>query len=189
MSPFLEADLIADCYTAVMRNRILAVLLIAAAAGCRATTPEFDARERGETARSVIADWDGQSRVAAAVALERYGAPDALAEDGLGWRKRGSWARVVVRQGGGVRQTVSYRVPEDKLDAVQRFGLVEVTEDEMSATAVDERLNVLALNLADEVARGARKPDEARALYDKILGLEAAGKSSPLLESIRFKTN
>jgi hypothetical protein len=170
----------------MIRRWALGAVLAAAAAGCR-SAGAFDADGRGALARAVIESWDSASRLAAAQALERYGPPDALAEDGIGWRGPGSWKRVVIRDGEGVRNTVSYRASPASLAALERFGLVEVAEDELSAQAGDERLNVLALNLADEVARGSRGPDEARALYDRILGLEAAGKSSPLLRSLRFK--
>lgn len=166
-------------------------------AACR-TVPAFDSRRRGELARAVIADWSEPSRLLAARTIEQYGPPDAISAGGLGWAWKGPWKRIVVWDGaaadaadGGYQQTVAYRVPEDKRAALTDFGRgVRVSQDgrELSALSSDEALNFLALNLADEIARGVRSPGEARGFYDRTAQLAAAGKSSPYLWGLRFRT-
>lgn len=163
-----------------------AVLL---AGACR-TAPAFDARSRGALAQTVIAGWPDSSRVAATLAIERYGPPDAIAENALGWKRTGPWKRVVVsnsaegaaaRSAPELEETVSYRVPASKRGDLAEFDRgVRVSEDgsELSARSSDESMNFLALNLAGEIVRGARDPADARRTYDRIAELAVAGKSS-----------
>lgn len=167
------------------------------ASGCR-TAPDFGPPSRGRIAHQVISAWPETSRAAAALAIVRYGPPDAIAQDALGWTRAGPWLRVVVvnaSAGAGTRsapeleETVAYRFPASKRDALARFGRgVTVADDgaALSSKSGDENLNFLALNLADEIARGARDPADARRTYDRIATLAVAGKSSPYTRGLLF---
>ena len=177
--------------------RILALALaasLAAIGGCR-TVGTFDARGRGSLAASVIVGWSEPSRLAAAQALERYGPPDAIAPGALGWRDKSPWLRIVVwdaagnRAAGNLEETVAYRVPEAKRQGLADFARgVRVSEDgsELSARSSDESLNFLALNLANDIARGLKDPEQARKSYDRIVELALAGKSSPYMRELMF---
>jgi len=58
---------------------------------------------------------------------------------------------------------------------------------ELSATSEAEETNFLALNLADEVVRERKSPEEARAFYLKSVLQWNAGKASPYLKGLRFR--
>ena len=176
-----------------MRTRAGLALALALLAGACRTAPNFDARRRGALAESVIASWGESPRLAAAMLLEQYGPPDAIAEDGLGWRDRGPWKRIVVRDADDavVRQTVAYHLPDSRRQAVTEFGRthgVSARDGELSAASSEERLNFLALNLANEVARGMKSPEDARVQYARTLTLDASGKFSPYLQALLFRT-
>jgi hypothetical protein len=162
------------------------------AVGCRTTAP-FDSAQRGSLADSIIASWSPHSRGEAAALIARYGAPDALSLGALGWKDKGRWKRIVLwdagGSAGGLQQTVSYRVPPDKREALAAFSAeVVVSPDgtELSARSQSEGLNCLALNLADEVGRGLRDPKGARRFYDRTAALAAAGKTSPYMQGLLF---
>jgi hypothetical protein len=177
------------------RASVLGVAVLAVlAAGCRTVAP-FDISQRGPLAESIIAGWSPASRVTAAGLIEGYGPPDAVALGALGWKNRGGWKRIVLWDAnesagaGNLEQTVAYRVPEGRRDALEAFsGRVRVSRDgtELSARSDSEGLNCLALNLADEVGRGVRGPEEARRFYESTVALAAAGKSSRYMQGILF---
>ena len=116
------------------------------------------------------------------------------------WKRRGPWERIVVwreppassrgaRRGDFLQQAVSYRVPQDRLGELSRSGVRVVADPvrgELSARARSEKLNILALNLADEVLANGMGAGTARRIYERTLRLTRAGKSSAYTESLRF---
>ena len=180
-----------------LRLTLALALTAVFSAACRTAAP-FDSPQRVALAQKIISGWAEPSRRMAAKAIERYGPPDAIAQGAVGWKRKGVWKRIVVwnaPKGGtreNVEETVAYRVPEGRREAIALFNSgVRVSEDgaEMSARSNDEALNYLALNLADEVARGARGWVEARGFYEKTAALAAAGKSSPYMRGILFSVS
>lgn len=166
--------------------------------GCRAPAP-FDASARAALAEGIIARWSQKSRVTGALMLDKYGPPDALAADGLGWENKGRWKKIVVRDrasldgedgGSGVlEQTVEYRVPEAKRGEIEAFsGEVRVSRDgtSVSARSDDEAINYLALNLADGIGRGIIDAPRARGFYRRAVELSRSGKTSPLMAGLLF---
>jgi hypothetical protein len=167
-----------------MKAALLAVLALS---GCLSAGFE-SARRRPE---ALISAWSPHSKLLAESLIERYGPPDGFSRNALGWKDRTPWARIVVFDGGddALRQSVAYRVPEEKRGEVAAFNRgVLVSDDgrELTARSHDERFNVLALNLADEVIRGARDPADAQRFYDRTAELALAGKSSAYLEGLMF---
>jgi hypothetical protein len=157
-------------------------------AGCGKSAP-FSASKRGVLADDIIAGWSTSARLTAAKMMAEYGPPDAVAREALAWEDRGRWKRIVIWDGGPgeLEQTVNYRVPEGKRVAMQAFtATLRVAPDgtSMSARSDSEALNFLAINLADEIGRGAIDAPQARHLYQKIISLAAAGKTSPLTLAI-----
>jgi hypothetical protein len=152
------------------------------------------------TADLIIQDWPEPSRLLAKAVMEKYGPPDEVADKGILWRDNGPWKRTVVYRsppdgsplssGADVlQQAVGYRVPLAKFGELARFDprvVADRTRDELSARSDSERLNFLALNLADEIIAGWKDAAEARRAYDGICSLERAGKSSSYAEGLRF---
>lgn len=153
----------------------------------------------GKDAGAVIDRWSRPSADAARSLILRYGPPDETAPDKLTWRGKGSWLRTVVWNRHGlyrsprdfdlVIQTVKYPVTRGQAAELVAFSdalVVNVDRGELSSRASREELNRLNLNLADEVARGIKSVEEARAAYQRALRLSAAGKSSPYMAGLLF---
>lgn len=140
-----------------------------------------------------VAGWHATPRGAAQLMLERFGPPDQSTPIAVIWKERAPWKRITVHkdwQYSPLEQTVSYYVPRHRMEMVRALknGIgVDIWNNELSAQSGREALNFLALNLADEIAREQRAPEDARAFYDKTVELSAAGKSSYYLEGLLFK--
>lgn len=161
----------------------------------RPSPPPFGGERRLALAQEIVAGWPQTARLTGAAMLERYGPPDALAANGIGWENRGRWKRIIVRDsegpsGAGVlEQTVEYAVPEEKIPEVAGFapGLRVSREGRwMSARSDDEALNYLTLNLADGIGRGLLDAPRAREFQRAAVELSRAGKTSPLMEGLLF---
>lgn len=155
----------------------------------------FGGERRLSLAHDIMAEWTEGSRVTAAAMIDKYGPPDALARDALGWRERGRWKRIVVRDrrtpeaAGILEQTVEYYVPEGRRRELEAFsGDVRVSPEgtALSSRSDDEALNYLALNLADGIGRGVLDADRARGYYRRAVELSRGGKTSPLMEGFLF---
>lgn len=139
------------------------------------------------------ADWLEGPRTTLRVMLERYGPPQVLGEGTATWRERGPWKRITIHgreHFSFLEQTVSYHVPEEAAPALREFGhglRFDRLNEEITAKSNAEALNILALNLADEMASARRAAPEASAFYVRTARLSAAGKSSPYLERLMFE--
>jgi hypothetical protein len=155
-----------------------------------------ETRQAGaQEARRAVADWPSGSRSVAEAMIEKYGAP-SLAEAGrLTWKDNGSWKRTTVYrnpvEGGEVlEQTLGYAVPQDKRADLAKLDImlrVDREDGELSATSESEETNFLAMNLADEVIREKRTPEDAREFYLSTVKLSRAGKSSPYMQGLMFQ--
>lgn len=167
--------------------------------GCRTTAP-FGASRRADLAEEIIAGWSKTSRLVAAEMIDRYGPPDALAADGLGWKDKARWKKIVIRDRtdlsalergspGVLEQTAAFRMPEGRRAEVAAFGRgVRVSADGTTLTARsdEEALNYLALNLAVAIGRGDLDAAAAGRSYRKAVDLTNAGKSSALTRELLF---
>ncbi|MBI5240928.1 MAG: hypothetical protein HY926_10685 [Elusimicrobia bacterium] len=184
-----------------MRPALCLAFLLALGAGCAtAPPPPLSAAERLGRAQLVSSDWYIYSQLAALKLIEEYGPPDRIERNRLTWHNRGPWQKIVVWNArdyhapapeflDSVEQTVPYTVPADKRTALAAFsGRIRVSRDgsELTARGADETLNLLALNLAHELIRGVRSPEEARRFYERTRELAAAGKSSPYMQELFF---
>jgi hypothetical protein len=177
-----------------MRIRLCVVVLAGLAAGCRTAEP-FDAARRDDVANAIIAQWPQASRIAAAGLLGKYGPPDALAADALAWKDKYPWKRIVLWKepdegtADNLEETVAYEGPPEIIAGRIGFGGPVFVADggaALSARSSNEHINFLALNLADEIVRGARTPEQARAFYDRTLDLSSAGKNSRYMQRLLF---
>lgn len=150
---------------------------------------------REAQARAVIADWPLVSLRTAEVVMEKYGPPDLALSDRLSWFDNGPWRMTTVYRDPRehldvLEQTIGYRVPEDKKEALARLDVgLRLRRDgrELSATSEAEETNFLALNVADEVVRELKTPAEARDLYLKTVVRWNAGKTSPYMKALLFR--
>lgn len=155
----------------------------------------FGGERRLSLAQEIMSEWSDGSRTTGAAMIDKYGPPDALASDALGWRERGRWQKIVVRDrmraetAGILEQTVEYYVPEGRRRELEAFsGDVRVSREgsALSSRSDDEALNYLALNLADGIGRGVLDAERARGYYQRAVELSQAGKTSPLMEGFLF---
>ena len=155
---------------------------------------QSERRMAGDRALSLTESWPQGAALAARLMVEQYGPPQWASAGQLEWASAAPWKRIVVRgRGRGfLEQAVCYRVPQDRMDALQDFGRglrPDLERGELSATGESEEGNLLCLNLADEIALGKLDAAQAGRLHDDILRKSYAGKSSPYLERLLFGTS
>lgn len=181
--------------------------LLLPAAGCFSrvkTSPAADVKgealDRKEVAEATVLHWSDLSRLSARRLMEEYGVPDEVHADSLVWNNNGPWRRTVVNNvrpmasddpvtQNVVSQTVKYNVNRNQSLDILRFDDhvgYDPANGELSSTADREAHNYLRLNLADDVAHGRLRPDQARDSYASIVNFEKAGKTSPYLLGLRF---
>lgn len=145
-----------------------------------------------DAARQSVSGWPTASRIAAEAMIEKYGAPDSSGAETATWNDKGSWKRTTIHRKGTdfLEQTVSYAVPEEKRADLEKMDLmlkVVPADRELSVTSASEEANYLAMNLADEVIREKRTPEDAHEFYMETVKLSRAGKSSPYMQGLMFR--
>ena len=180
---------------------------VLAAAGCFSRvkdTPQADVKgealDRKEVAEATVSHWSDVSRLSARRLMEEYGVPDEVHADSLVWNNSGPWRRTVVNNvrpmaaddpvtQNVVSQTGKYNVNRSQSLDILRFDDhvgFDPANGELSSSSAAEAHNYLRLNLADDVAHGRLRPDQARDSYASIVNFEKAGKTSPYLLGLRF---
>lgn len=160
-----------------------------------------DVRARRGLAEKVVAGWAENARLAARELVEKYGAPDEVRSASLVWKDNGPWTRTVVRdlpppyagakieELGVVEQTISYVLRPDQAEPLQEFGktlIVDTRKGELTVRSDSEAVNFLRVNLADDVVNNRLTVEQARQSHARLLALEAAGKSTGYLRTLRF---
>lgn len=148
-------------------------------------------------AQTVIAQWPERSRALAESLLQEYGIPEESTPSKLTWKARAPWSRISVERDAlddahpsGVLQAVAYDVPLRRWRALGWFDRgvdYDPIKHELIARTDGEPTNYLALNLADEIVRGRRTAEDARAFYDETVALAASGKSSTYMKRLLFR--
>ena len=154
------------------------------------------------SAQSITASWPMKPREAASILIGKYGQPDVVGDRVLIWHERGPFKKIALMRDEQphnfpmqhtdfLTQTVMYRAPSDKLDEITAYdGSVwfHRTRGELSAQCDVEEMNYLALNLAHDVATGARTVEDARAFYAKTaMEFKQGNRSSPYVTGLRFQ--
>ena len=183
------------------------LLLLAARAPAAAQMHQIedatDISVSGTTPESIILSWPTYSYRLARMMIAKYGQPSEARDTRLVWIDNGPWKRTVVyrsdpeagvfRAGKGrLEQTVAYRVPAGKAEALAKYdkGLeVDAEHGRLTSRSDSETGNFLALNLADEVVKGRRAPKEAADYREKLEKLAPSGKSSSYLDGLMFVRN
>jgi hypothetical protein len=153
------------------------------------------------SASSMIASWPEKPRDMATKLMTKYGPPDEATSSMLVWHNNGPWKRTILYKEeiphefpaphtDFLQQVVDYRVPPEKFGDLARYDgsvIVERTKGEISARCDMEELNMLALNLANDVATGKHKVAEARDNYAKMAMAFKQGKQQPYTQSLQFQ--
>lgn len=156
----------------------------------------FAYKHRAPSAERVAAHietWLDGPRSTLKLMSERYGYPNALGPGTATWYERGPWKRITIHGHeplGYLEQSVGYHIPEDAVAPLREFdhGLrFDRANEEITARSNSEALNVLALNMAHELASAKRVPSDASGFYVRTARLAAAGKSSPYLDRLQFE--
>ena len=152
------------------------------------------------TGSGVVRGWPSESKEAAQLVLDRYGEPQEASESRLTWYKVGPWKRIIAQKTffrhnfpaphyDSVESVIDYHVPPEKVSDLAAFDgsvIVERTAGEVSARCHDEQANFLALNLVDDIVRGSKSVDEARAYYAKEFADYRRRQPTPYMERLRF---
>jgi hypothetical protein len=155
-----------------------------------------------ESATQIVASWPKDAKHTATQMIVKYGAPAEATPTQLTWLNNGPWKRTVVQKEeidhafpmphkDVMLQVVDYEVPEDKVDEfVQYDGSVYVdrTRGELAARCDMEAANLLALNLADEIATGKRSVADAREFYPKAVMAHLEKKPTPYTQKLLFSS-
>ncbi|MCF6157062.1 MAG: hypothetical protein E3K32_00505 [wastewater metagenome] len=155
-----------------------------------------------KTAEKIISGWKDQPKKVAQRLMEKYGPPDAASQHHLIWYDNGPWVETKVvneeilhkfpkKHYDVVTQTVKYKVPVDKVDELIDFDgglIIDRTAGELSAMCHNERMNTLALNLADDIVKENLSVEEAREKYAEQVEAATKGQSAPLTQRLQFDT-
>lgn len=173
--------------------RLAAAGVLAALAGACRTLPR-------DVAATVVSRWSAPSETAGRRLMAEYGLPDDATPNSLTWTGKGPWKRTKVFNTPTVyrspddlavmEQTVDYPLSREQASKLLAFSSALVVDEgkgELTCRSDREATSFLTLNLADQIARGAKTPEEARVAYRRVLALEAAGKRSPYTERLLFK--
>ena len=163
-----------------------------------ATTPASNAQD----ARTLIRAWPQGSQAAAEAMIDRYGQPDDVTSAMLIWRDKAPFRKTVVLRD-SVRhsfpvdhedvllQEINLKVPTDKVDDLVKFDgslIIDRTKGTVASRCDKESHNILALNLAQEIATGKRGAESARRFFADTVARQMAGKSSEHTEKLLFST-
>ena len=161
---------------------------------------EPEASIPSETPAAIIRRWPSSSRGLAGTLVAKYGVPDLSGETAMVWYDNGGWKRTVAyrdaepREEGArdafhLKQSILYRIPEDKIAALRQFDRRITIDKElrmMSTQSESEAENYLCLNLAHEIVVGKRSVEDARQFRRRARMLSEAGMSVPSLSGFVF---
>lgn len=126
--------------------------------------------------QSFVDQWPSHPKELVQAMLDKYGDPDEASASRLVWRNSGPWKRTIVYRDEVMHdfprphtdlleQVLDYAVPLDKLVDLAKFDgsiVVDRTAGEVLVKGDDERMNLAAMNLADQLVNGKITVDEAR---------------------------
>jgi hypothetical protein len=151
-------------------------------------------------AKKAIEQWPSESREAAQLVIDAYGAPDEISDSLLIWLKPGQWKRIIAYKDFDyhnfpaphidcVESFIDYSAPPEKNGELAAFDgsiVVNRTRGEMSARCHDEQANFLALNLANEIVEDTRSVEQARNYYAKEFLAARSGDPTPYMSKLQF---
>jgi len=147
-----------------------------------------------------VSNWPEASKMAVDEITAKYGKPDGVTADELFWLKKGVWKKICISKMESkhsfpiehtdmMQTTISYDVPEDKMDDLGKFdGSVtfDRTQGTMSARCDKEGNNFLALNLANDIVMSKKTVEQARKAYGDIIKEKMKGGNPVYMEKLTF---
>lgn len=152
-------------------------------------------------AQSVIVNWPATSKMVAGEMISKYGQPHGITAEMLVWNNNSPWKKTIVSRDTIVHnfptphpdlleQIIDYKVPVDKFDDMAEYDgsvIIERTKGEISARCDKEGANFLAINLANDVATGAKTIADARAYYTQAMKtFKQTGQMDPYMGGFKF---
>lgn len=160
--------------------------------------------QQGKTSgqvEQILKNWKEHPRKAAQDIMRKYGPPHEVTEQRMIWHNAGPWKRTeLINEEIDHRfplphkdmllQVVDFKVPADKFDEIAEFDgsvIVERTRGELGARCDKEAANILAVNLAQEIATGKRSVEEAKEIYTEQIIAFTDGQPAPLMQKLNFE--
>lgn len=164
--------------------------------GEKATSGTVDLTVVGQ----ILSSWNETPREVARRTIAKYGAPNEATPSRLIWFENRPWKRTIVYRDEVphnfpkphtdlLEQFIDYRVPPERFSDLAAYDgsvVAERTKGEMSARCDKEEMNILALNLAHEVATGLRSADDARREYAEQATAFMLKRTAPYTERLLF---
>ena len=153
--------------------------------------------------KAVIEHWPVKSRKLAIALVKQYGAAHEVTDHMLVWYYNSPWKRTTLYREGVPHnfpfshtdllcQTVEYHVPLEKHQDLAVFDgslVIDRTRGELSAHCESERMNVLMLNIAHELATNQLSVEEARAKYAQAASNMKFHWPEPYADQLQFGTS
>jgi hypothetical protein len=151
-------------------------------------------------AQKSLAGWPEATRRLGAQLMTKYGQPAEVTARQVTWVGNGQWARTTLYQEGAqqnfaaphknvLEQAVLYKVPVDKLVPLAQFNrslAPNLARGELVSSADSEELNFLAINVADDVVKGERTPEEARIYFAQLVRAKMIKEPERELQKLKF---
>lgn len=155
-----------------------------------------------EQALAVLEEWKDTPRKTGEEIIMKYGAPDEMTATRMVWLNNGPWKWSILTNDPTPRhfpmehedvleQAIAYEIPSDMVDELAHYDgsvLANRTQGELSARCDKEGANFLALNLAHDVATGAKSVEEARDYYAMAIeGFMKQNEMDPYMMELKFR--
>ncbi len=151
-------------------------------------------------AAKVTENWSPSAKKAMRMMIDKYGQPDEVSASQLVWHNNGVWRRTIVHaeeiqhnfprpHNDVLEQVISYRAPVDKFDDLAAFDgsiAAQRTAGELSVRCDREEMNLLALNVANEIASGQRSVEDARRFVAQTTAAFMAGETTNYTRRLLF---
>ncbi len=147
-----------------------------------------------------LAAWPQRTQRLGAQLVTKYGPPAEATDRQITWYANGPWKRTTLfkeqithnfanAHQDILEQTISYRVPLDKLAPLAEFNgslVVNRTRGELSSISDGEDTNFLALNVADDLVKGERDVEQAMTYYAQLIRARMIKEPERDLQTLKF---
>ena len=147
-----------------------------------------------------LAAWPQRTQRLGAQLVTKYGPPAEATDRQITWYANGPWKRTTLfkeqithnfanAHQDILEQTISYRVPLDKLAPLAEFNgslVVNRTRGELSSISDGEDTNFLALNVADDLVTGERDVEQAMTYYAQLIRARMIKEPERDLQTLKF---
>ncbi len=170
-------------------------------AGAPPRATHASSAEAQEWVRQHLASWPASVQKLAEQLVAEYGLPGESSNSQITWRDNVPFKRTVLHREGPrhnfplphqdiLEQTVSYRVPPDKLADLANYDgslVVDRTRGELTVHCDSEEQNRLTLNIADDIVKGERTLDQALAYHAQVVRGLQIHEPETYPRQLRFK--